>query len=133
MRPEWPICMAMRASLLACTKSTMRRQASRCASFHKPGHPGVMRASGDTQVISATTMPAPPSAREPRWTRWKSPGTPSVHEYIAIGDTTTRFFSVTPRTRNGVNIGGSGWCSRSCRLSGCTPACRASQCSNCAT
>ncbi len=98
--------MAMRASLLACTKSTMRRQASRCSSFHKPGQPGVMRASGEVHVISATTMPAPPSARAPRWARWKSPGTPSSQEYMAMGETTTRFFSVTPRTRKGVNIGG---------------------------
>ena len=27
-------------------------------------------------------------------------------EYCAIGETTTRFFSVRPRSRNGVNIGG---------------------------
>ena len=29
--------------------------------------------------------------------------------YVAIGETITRFFSVTPRTRNGVNIGGTAW------------------------
>ena len=45
----------------SCTKSTMRRQASRCASFHSPVHPGVMRPSGETQVISVNTSPAPPS------------------------------------------------------------------------
>ena len=33
---------------------------------------------------------------------------PSAHEYCAIGDTTTRFLSVTPRSVNGVNIGGTG-------------------------
>ncbi len=68
--PAWPSCIAIFASVLACTKSTMRFQASRCAVFHRPGHAGVMRASGDGHVISATTMPAPPIARAPRWTRW---------------------------------------------------------------
>jgi hypothetical protein len=38
------------------------------------------RASGDTQVISANTSPGPPSARAPRWTRWKSFGIPSFAE-----------------------------------------------------
>ncbi|MCY1547050.1 hypothetical protein D9M68_830830 [compost metagenome] len=68
--PACPSCMAIFASLFACTKSTMRFQPSRCCSFHKPGQPGVMRASGLVQVISATTMPAPPMARAPRCTRW---------------------------------------------------------------
>ena len=36
-------------------------------------------------------------ARAPRWTRWKSFGTPSIAEYIAIGETTMRLGSVTPR------------------------------------
>ena len=58
-----------------------------------------MRASGETQVISANTSPAPPSARAPKCTRWKSPMRPSVAEYIAIGETTMRFLSVRPRTR----------------------------------
>ena len=68
----------------------------------------MMRASGETQVISAKTRPAPPNAREPRWTRWKSPGRPSIAEYIAIGETTMRLASVTPRALKGVNIGGAG-------------------------
>ncbi|MNM96624.1 hypothetical protein D3C81_1091080 [compost metagenome] len=128
--------MAIIASLLACTKSTIRRHASRWVSFHSPGQPGVIRASGDTQVISATTMPAPPSARAPRCTRWKSPGTPSTDEYIAIGLTTTRFLRVTPRTRYGVNIGGRpcwGSAARRCSVSGGTPAWAASHCSKSAT
>ncbi len=94
LAPAWPSCMAIFASLCAWTKSTMRFQASRCSAFHRPGQPSVMRASGEGHVISATTMPAPPMARAPRWTRWKSPGTPSTHEYCAIGETTTRFGSV---------------------------------------
>ena len=35
-----------------CTNSTIRCHASRCASFHKPVQPGVIRPSGETQVIS---------------------------------------------------------------------------------
>ncbi len=31
---------------------------------------------------------------------------PSRAEYCAIGDTTIRFLSTTPRARNGVSIGG---------------------------
>ena len=96
--PAWPIWIAIFASLPWCTKFTMRAKASRCASFHSPGQLGVMRPSALGQVISTTTMPAPPIAREPRCTMWKSPGTPSAQEYCAIGDTTTRFFSVTPRS-----------------------------------
>jgi hypothetical protein len=67
--PAWPSCIAIFASLLACTKSTIRFQASRCAVFHRPGQAGVMRASGEGQVISATTIAAPPIARAPRCTR----------------------------------------------------------------
>src|SRR5687767_7469405 len=51
LAPEWPSCIAILASLSRCTKSTMRFHALACASFHKPGQPGVMRASGDGQVI----------------------------------------------------------------------------------
>ncbi len=65
-----------------------------------------MRASGDTQVISGKTSAAPPMARAPRWTRWKSSGKPSVAEYIAMGETMMRLRSVRSRTLNGVNIGG---------------------------
>ena len=57
LAPAWPICMANLASLLACTQSTMRCQAAPCSSVHRPGQPGVMRASGLVQVISANTRP----------------------------------------------------------------------------
>ena len=77
-----------------------------CSGAYIPVQPSVIRASGDTQVISVITSPAPPSARAPRWTRWKSFGVPSVAEYMSIGETTTRFASVSSRSRNGVNIGG---------------------------
>jgi hypothetical protein len=36
----------------AWQKSAIRLNASRCASFHRPVHPGEMRPSGDTHVIS---------------------------------------------------------------------------------
>ena len=65
-----------------------------------------MRPSGDTQTISVITSPAPPRALDPRCTKWKSPGTPSAEEYMSMGETTTRLFSVRPRRRNGRNIGG---------------------------
>ena len=88
------------------TKSTMRATRRRARARTCPVQPSVMRASGDTQVISVITSPAPPSARAPRWTRWKSFGMPSSALYMSIGETTTRFASVIPRSVNGVNIGG---------------------------
>ena len=39
---------------------------SACCPFHRPRQPGVIRASGETQVISPKTRPAPPMARAPR-------------------------------------------------------------------
>ncbi len=86
-----------------------------------------MRASGDTQVISANTSPAPPIARAPRCTRWKSPGMPSRAEYCAIGDTTIRFLSTTPRARNGVSIGGIGRDGAGAGTPACANACAATQ------
>jgi hypothetical protein len=93
----------------------MRAQAACCASFHKPAQPGVMRASALTQLISVYSSPAPPKARAPKCTRWKSPGTPSLAEYIAIGDTTTRLASVSPRSVKGVNMGLGGFASAATR------------------
>jgi hypothetical protein len=65
----------------------------------------VIRPSALVQIISVITRPAPPIARAPRCTRWKSPGVPSTDEYMSIGETTTRLASSRPRSRNGVNIG----------------------------
>ena len=47
-------------------------------------------------------------ARLPRCTMCQSFGRPSVAEYWHMGETTTRFASVMPRSRNGWNIGGTG-------------------------
>ena len=48
---------------------------------------------------------------------------PSTAEYCAIGETTMRFFSVTPRRVNGVSIGGIG----PCGATRCLPAAAAIQ------
>jgi hypothetical protein len=65
LRPAWPSCSAILAAELAWTKSTMRRHAACCSSFHRPAQPGVIRASRETQVISVKISPEPPVAREP--------------------------------------------------------------------
>ena len=77
-------------------------------SFHRPGQPGVMRASarraghlGDDQRRAAHRARA--EVHEVVVARHAVDA-----EYCAIGETTMRFFSVTPRTVNGVNIGGIG-------------------------
>ena len=84
----------------------MRRQASTCSGLYIPVHPGLMRPSRLTSVISATISAAPPDARLPRCTRCQSFGVPSSAEYWHIGDTTMRFASTRSRSRNGVNMGG---------------------------
>src|SRR5690349_21478034 len=63
--PEWPSCRQILAAVLACTKSVMRRQAATCPGAYIPVQPGVIRPSGETQVISVNTRPAPPTARAP--------------------------------------------------------------------
>ena len=62
-----------------------------------------MRPSAVTAVASVITSPAPPTAREPRWTKCQSLANPSVLEYSHIGETATRFRKVTPRTTSGAN------------------------------
>ena len=57
------------------------------------------------------TRPAPPTAREPRWTRCQSVARPSSQEYWHMGDTMIRLRSVTARNENGVkSIESSGRC-----------------------
>ena len=63
--PAWPSCRQMRACEFSWVKATMRANSASCASFHSPVHPGVMRASGATQVISVKMRPAPPMASAP--------------------------------------------------------------------
>src|SRR5262249_30862475 len=101
LRPACASCRAIRAGLAACTNSTMRFQATTCSGLYMPVQPGVIRPSRLTSVISATTRAAPPTAREPRFTRCQSPGVPSWAEYWHIGETTMRFENSVSRSRNG--------------------------------
>src|SRR5205814_10494164 len=82
--------------------------AGTCSDLYMPVHPGEIRPSRETSVISVKTRPAPPMARAPRWTRCQSLGVPSTAQYWHIGDTTTRFTSSRSRNRNGGNRGGGG-------------------------
>ena len=106
LRPEWPSWRPILPVERACTNSVTSRQASPCASVHSPVQPGVIRPSGETQTISVMTRPAPPSAFDPRWTRWNASGWPSVAEYMSIGETMTRFFSSSWPILTGWNIAG---------------------------
>ncbi len=108
LRPAWLSCMQTFARLWVCTKETMRRQASICASVYRPVQWGVMRPSGETSVISVKSSPAPPTASPPRCTRCQSSGMPSVAEYWHMGETTTRLATSIPRSRKGRNMGGGG-------------------------
>src|SRR5436189_6396588 len=49
-----------------------------------------MRPSAETAVASTISMPAPESARWPRWIRCQSPAEPSLAEYWHIGAMTMR-------------------------------------------
>ena len=62
LRPEWPSWSPIAAGVCSCTKSTIRRNAASASSSYSPQHAGVIRPSGDTQVISVITRPAPPRA-----------------------------------------------------------------------
>ena len=106
LRPACPSCAPIALRECVCTKSTIRFHAAVCSSRYRPPQPGVIRPSADVQIISVITSPAPPRARAPRCTRWKSPGVPSTDVYMSIGDTTTRLPSSSSRSRKGVNIGG---------------------------
>src|SRR5262245_52213606 len=60
-----------------------------------------MRPSGVTAVASVKTSPAPPTARDPRWTTCHSLAKPSVLEYSHMGDTRMRLDSSSPRRTSG--------------------------------
>src|ERR1700727_2822167 len=62
-----------------------------------------MRPSGEMAQASVNTKAAPPTAREPRWTRCQSLAKPSVLEYWHIGETTMRLRSFTSRICNSSN------------------------------
>ncbi len=66
-----------------------------------PASCGEIRPSGATAVASVITSPAPPRAKEPRWTRCQSVGRPSTDEYWHIGETHSRLRIVVPRRVRG--------------------------------
>ncbi len=84
-------------------KRLMRASGSICASFHSPASCGEMRPPGVTAVASQITSAAPPTAREPRWTRCQSLAIPSSEEYWHIGETPMRFRNVTSLIRSSLN------------------------------
>jgi len=73
-----------------------RQGALATISLHKAGWP-----FGSIALASTMTSPAPPTAREPRWTRCQSFARPSVLEYWHIGETASRLRRVTPRSGSG--------------------------------
>ena len=119
LRPAWASWRPIFAGECPWTKSTMRFHAVTCSGLYMPAHPGLMRPSRLTSVISVITSPAPPMARLPRCTRCQSSGVPSSAEYWHMDETTTRFGSTSSRSRNGVNMGGgagaAGTATRLCR------------------
>ena len=73
---------------------------------YMPAQPGEMRPSRETSVISAMTSPAPPIARAPRCAKWKSFGVPSLQSTCTSATRRRGFGACSPRSENGVNIGG---------------------------
>src|SRR5574341_131700 len=55
LRPACPSCTAIFAPLFMCTKSTIRFQAATCSGLYIPVHPGEIRPSRETSVISTNT------------------------------------------------------------------------------
>lgn len=97
LRPEWPSWTPSAVpGAWVWTKAVILRQAAAWVSDQRPVQPGVIRPSGLTQTISVMTSPAPPRALAPRWTRWKSPGTPSSATYRSIGETRILLRRVSP-------------------------------------
>jgi len=84
------------------TNEVIWRSFSTWSSDQMPRSFGVMRPSGETAVASDITMPAPPTARLPRWTRCQSSANPSVEEYWHIGETMIRFGTSVSRSESGV-------------------------------
>ena len=89
--------MPIFALLCACTKSTMRLQAACCASFHRPGQPGVMRPSGVGLVISTNTMAGAAQRARAQVHQVEVLRHAVDRAVLAIGETTMRFFSVQRR------------------------------------
>src|SRR5471032_2525241 len=84
--------------------------AASVTSSQRPRSPGVIRPSGSTEVASRQSMPAPESARCPRWIMCHALASPRSAEYWHIGETTMRFGTVTLRSVNGENSALMGGC-----------------------
>jgi hypothetical protein len=76
-------------------------KASACSSVQIPRQRGVIRPFGSTAVASAKTSPTPPRAKAERCANCHSVATPLSADYMHSGESTTRFFKVTPRIVNG--------------------------------
>jgi len=94
----------------------MRWNGAIWSSDQMPASWGVMRPRGSTAVASAMTKPAPPTARDPRWTRCQSVTNPSSELYWHIGLTPTRLRNVTPLIVYGSKRCDIGWWSTFCLL-----------------
>lgn len=63
----------------------------------------MMRSAGSTAVASIITLPVPERTMLDRWTMCQEFAAPSAVKYWHMGDTTIRFFRLTPRTVIGEN------------------------------
>src|SRR5450830_1107261 len=98
LRPACASCTPSLATPYWRQKSCTRLSAASFSSEYMPAHFGEMRPWRLTLVISHITSPAQPSDILPRCIRCQSLAEPSLELYWHIGDTTTRFGSVRPRS-----------------------------------
>src|SRR5665213_3409111 len=103
LRPAWASCTPSLATPYCRQKSCTRLRAASLSSEYMPAHFGEMRPCGLTLVISAMTRPAAPSAILPSHVKCQSLAEPLLELYWHIGETTTRFGSVSPRMMRGEN------------------------------
>src|ERR1039458_6263706 len=103
LRPACASCTPSLATPYWRQKSCTRLSAASFSSEYMPAHFGEMRPWRLTLVISHITSPAQPSDILPRCIRCQSLAEPSLELYWHIGDTTTRFGSVRPRSVMGEN------------------------------
>src|SRR5665213_3271812 len=103
LRPAWASCTPSLATPYCRQKSCTRLSAASLSSEYIPAHFGEMRPCGLTLVISAMTRPAAPSAILPSHIKCQSFAEPLLELYWHIGETTTRFGSVSPRMVRGEN------------------------------
>ena len=107
LAPRVPDLAPIAARECVCTKSTIRFHAAVCSSRVEPAAAGRDPPVGAT-CRSSRSSPArrrrSPARRGARGGSRPACRRPS--EYMSIGETTTRLASSSPRSRNGVNIGG---------------------------